>query len=151
MRGPPVRTGRLPAGRALRHALRASWLQEPLPLDPVGLAKRPELTAEVGHLAESLVGATLSAVPGLDVAHVAERAEEPEIDFVMSVGTVKVPLEVKYQRRVDPLRDTEGLRTFIERAANRAPFGLLITQTDSSAVEDPRIVPLPLSTLLLLR
>jgi len=133
------------------HALRASWLQEPLPLDPVALAKRPELTAEVEHLAESVVGAMLSSLPGLDVAHVPESAEEPEIDFVVSVGTVKVPLEVKYQRRVDPLRDTEGLRTFIERSANRAPFGLLITQTDSSAVEDPRIVSLPLSTLLLLR
>lgn len=44
---------------------------------------------------------------------------------MLSVGTAKIPLEVKYQRRIDPPRDTEGLRTFI--------------------------VSLPLSSLLLLR
>jgi len=60
-------------------------------------------------------------------------------------------LEVKYQRRIDPLADTEGLRTFIEKKVNHAPFGLLITQEDSGAVDDPRIVTLPLSTLMLLR
>lgn len=133
------------------HALRASWLQEVLPLEPVALADHPELATQVGHLAESVVGTSLCSVPGLDVAHVPERSGEPEIDFVLTLGTARIPIEVKYQRRLDPWRDTEALRTFVERAANRAPFGLLVTQVDDTPVEDPRIVALPLSSLLLLR
>jgi hypothetical protein len=70
---------------------------------------------------------------------------------VLTIGTRRIPLEVKYQRRIDPLADTEGLRAFIERRVNNAPFGLLVTQTDTDAVIDPRIVALPLSSLLLLR
>lgn len=80
-----------------------------------------------------------------------ERGGEPEIDFVLTTGTRRIPLEVKYQRRIDPLRDTEGLRTFIEKTANNAPFGVLVTQHDGVTIDDPRIVALPLSNLLLLR
>jgi len=133
------------------HALRASWLQEIVPLDPAALAQEPALTTEAGHLAESVVGATLSSIPGLDVAHVPERSGDPEVDFVLSVGMLRIPMEVKYQRRIDPLRDTEGLRTFMERAVNRAPFGLLIVQVDGTAIDDPRLVVVPLSSLMLLR
>jgi hypothetical protein len=59
--------------------------------------------------------------------------------------------EVKYQAKLDPMRDTEGLRSFIEKAVNNAPFGLLITQDDSPGIFDPRIVALPLASLMLLR
>ncbi len=69
----------------------------------------------------------------------------------MTVGTKRVPLEVKYQKRIDALRDTEGLRTFIENTSNNAPFAVLVTQTDMPPLDDPRIVTLPLSSLMLLR
>lgn len=108
---------------------------ELLPLDPTALAVQPEQTLHVGRLAAGVVGATLSAVAGLDVAHSPERSGEPEIDFVLSVGSVRIPLEAKYQRRVDPLRDTEGLRAFIERAVNRAPFGILVTHVDDDSAK----------------
>ncbi len=133
------------------HGLRASWLQELVPLDPAGLAANPHLTTLAGHIAESVVGATVSTIPSLDVAHLPERRGEPEIDFVLTVGTKRIPLEVKFQQRIDPLRDTEGLRTFLEKAVNNAPFGLLITQSDQFPVMDPRIVAMPLSTFMLLR
>lgn len=133
------------------HALRASWLQEFVPLDPVALSNATHLSDLAGHVAESVVGATLSTIHGLDVAHYPERANQSEIDFVLTIGIKRIPLEVKYQRRIDPLRDTECLRTFIENAANNAPFGVLVTQTDLDDVVDPRIVTLPLSTLMLLR
>jgi len=133
------------------HALRASWLEEIVPLDPDGLAREPHLTALAGHLAESVLGASLSTISHLDLAHVPGRTGEPEVDFVLTVGTRRIPVEVKYQRKIDPLRDTEGLRTFLEKAANNAPFGLLVTQTDVETVIDPRIVALPLSTMMLLR
>ena len=47
----------------------------------------------------------------------------------------------------DPLVGLPRLR----RWAYRAPFGLLLTQQDVTAVDDPRIVSLPLSTFLLLK
>jgi predicted AAA+ superfamily ATPase len=133
------------------HGLRASWLQEQVPLDPAGLRLRPELTSIAGHLAESVTGALLSTISGLDLAHFPERQNEPEVDFVLTIGVKRIPIEVKYQARIDPLSDTEGLRSFIEKSGNNAPFGLLITQTDGVAVVDPRIVTIPLSSLMLLR
>lgn len=133
------------------HGLRASWLQEQIPLAPMKLREEPALTAVAGHLAESVTGALLSTITGLDIAHFPERHGEPEVDFILTIGIKRIPVEVKYQARIDPLRDTEGLRSFIERAVNNAPFGLLITQDDSPGVVDPRVVSLPLSSLMLLR
>jgi hypothetical protein len=133
------------------HALRASWLRESVPIDPAGLEQNPHLTTLAGRVAESVAGAALSTIAGLGLAHLPERGDQPEVDFVITVGTKRVPVEVKYQRRIDPLADTEGLRTFLENRANNAPFGLLVSLTDTDAVTDPRIVTLPLSTLLLLR
>lgn len=134
------------------HGLRASWLQESIPLDPNVLAEQPDLMPLAGHLAESVVGSTLATVHGLDIAWLPERSGEPEVDFVLTIGATRIPLEVKYQRRLEPLRDTEGLRTFIEKSINRAPFGILVTQRDDFPTSlDPRIVALPLSSLMLLR
>ncbi|MCX5768720.1 MAG: AAA family ATPase [Candidatus Hydrogenedentes bacterium] len=133
------------------HGLRASWLQEVIPLSPEELSANPHLSGLAGHIAESVVGATLSTIGSLDLAHLPERDGEPEVDFILTIGTKRIPLEVKYQRKLDPLRDTEGLRTFIEKAVNNAPFGVVVTQDDGSGVDDPRIVTLPLSSLMLLR
>lgn len=134
------------------HVLRASWLQEFVPIDPEGLRQEPDLTALAGRLAESVCGAVLSTVAQIDLAWFPERPGEPELDFVMTIGTRRIPIEIKYQRRIDPLGDTEGLRTFMEKAANNAPFGLLITQADQEIPAlDPRIVAMPLSSLMLLR
>ena len=74
-----------------------------------------------------------------------------EVDFVLTIGAQRVPVEIKYQRRIDPLRDTLGIRSFMEKSVNNAAFGLLITQDDTASVDDPRIVSLPLSTCMLLR
>lgn len=133
------------------HGLRASWLQEYVPLTPEELRKNPDLTVMAGHLAESVVGSVLCSINGLDISHFPPRHGEPEVDFVITIGATRIPIEVKYQARVDQMRDTEGLRAFVEKTVNNAPFGLLITQTDDAKATDPRIVTLPLSTLMLLR
>jgi hypothetical protein len=59
------------------HGLRAIWLEEQIPLDPARLEASIELTDLAGHIAESVVGALLTGLPGLDVAHFPERATEP--------------------------------------------------------------------------
>ncbi len=133
------------------HGLRASWLQEIIPIDPAALLAEPHLHILAGRIAESVTGASLSTISHLDLSHLPARGDQPEIDFILTIGTKRIPLEVKYQKRIDPLRDTEGLRTFLEKSVNNAPFGILVTLTDTEEVVDPRIVTLPLSTLMLLR
>lgn len=133
------------------HGLRASWLQEVIPLSPDQLVANPHLTDLAGHIAESVVGAFLASMPALDIAHFPERATEPEVDFVLTVGERRIPIEVKYRRRVDTHRDTQGLRAFVEKAVYNAPFGLLITLDDGVQIPDPRIVPISMRSLLLMR
>ena len=94
---------------------------------------------------------SLSGVPHLDLPHFPERPAEPEVDFVLTVGDKRIPLEVKYRRRIDPHRDTLGLRSFLEKTHYNAPFGVLVTMDDGVAIPDPRIVAVSLPSLLLMR
>jgi predicted AAA+ superfamily ATPase len=103
-----------------------------------------------GRLAESTVGYFFRSIFGLDIAHFPERAAEKEVDFVLTVGEQRIPVEVKYRRRID-FGDTLGLRQMIEKTVYRAPFGILVTQGDDTVIDDPRIVSLPLASLLLMR
>lgn len=134
------------------HALRASWLQENIPLTPEGLRQSNySLSDLAGHVVESIAGYFLGNVPGLDLAHFPERGAEPEVDFAVTIGEKRIPIEVKYRQHIDPLRDTLGLRAFLEKRVYNAPFGLLVTLHDEVEIGDPRIIALPLSTLLLAR
>ena len=131
--------------------LRASWLEETVPLDPASLEKSPHLADLAGHLAESAVGAFLAGLPHLDLAHFPARPTEPEVDFVLTIGEKRIPLEVKYRRGIDPHRDTLGLRAFIEKSHYNAPFGLLVTMHDEVVLPDPRIISISLPSLLWMR
>lgn len=133
------------------HALRAAWLQEIIPIEAAELDRQPHLHALAGRVAESVAGYYLISLMGLEVAHAPGRGGEPEVDFVLTIGEKRIPVEVKYQCVIDPLRDTLGLRVFLERAANNAPFGLLVTRDDDTTVADPRIICLPLKSLLMVR
>lgn len=133
------------------HGLRASWLEESVPLDPVRLEEVPHLADLAGHIAESVTGAFLMGIPNLDVAHFPERPSEPEVDFVLTIGERRIPVEVKYRRRIDPIRDTLGLRSFLEKTHYNAPFAVLVTMLDDVEISDPRIVAVSLRSLLLTR
>ncbi|MFH0910327.1 MAG: DUF4143 domain-containing protein [Planctomycetota bacterium] len=133
------------------HALRAAWLQEIIPINPTDLDKQPQLYDLAGRVAESTTGYFLSSLGSLDMAHLPERGGDPEVDFILTIGEKRIPVEVKYRRMIDPLRDTLGLRAFIEKSGNNAPFGLLVTRDDETAADDPRIICLPLKSLLLVR
>jgi len=133
------------------HALRAAWLQEEIPIDVEGLAKSPHLSDLAGRIAESVLGYFLASIPNLDIAYHPARTTEEEVDFVITVGTRRIPVEVKYRRRIDPFEDTRGLRAFLEKTVYNAPLGLLVTLEDGVRVPDPRIVPISLSSLLWMR
>jgi len=132
------------------HALRAAWLQESIPLEPAELIRNPELADLAGHIAESAAGYFLASIPHLDVAHFPERAAEREVDFVVTVGDQRIPIEVKYRGRITS-EDVRGLQSFIEKPVYRAPFGILVTRDESPGTDDPRIISLPLSTLLFMK
>ncbi len=133
------------------HGLRASWLQEVVPIAPESLEESGHLSDLAGHLAESVTGYFLSGLPHLDLAHFPERGVEPEVDFVMTIGEKRIPVEVKYRRHIDWYHDTRGLRSFLEKTVYNAPFGILVTLQDGVESQDPRIVAIPLRTFLLLR
>lgn len=131
------------------HTLRASWLRERVPLAPDVLDASPELTMLAGHMAQSVLGATASVIRNLDTDRVPTPPREPDLDFVFTVGDQQIPVQVNYRRNIDPVRDTRGIRSFVEEPAKRAPFGLLITREDTPPIDDPRIVAMPLSTFML--
>ena len=132
------------------HALRAAWLQEQVPLSVAGLQAAPHLSDLAGRIAESAAGQSFKSVIDLGVHHFPERGSEPAVDFVLTIGDQRIPVEVKYQCRIDH-GDTRGLRAFIEKSVYNAPFGILVTLLDEPGSDDPRIVSMPLSTLLLMR
>lgn len=133
------------------HGLRAAWLQEVVPLDPDKLRLQPAMADLAGHIAEGAAGYILAGISHLDVAHFPERGPEPEVDYVLTIGEQRIPVEIKYRRRIDQHADTRGLRSFVERTVNNAPFGVLVTMLDDVAVDDPRIVAISLRSLLTLR
>lgn len=133
------------------HAIRAAWLGEVIPLDPCALDCTPHLYDLAGRIAESTVGYFFASLGSLSVAHLPARGYEPEVDFVLTIGEKRIPVEVKYRRTIDPLADTEGLRAFLENRSNNAPFGLLVTRFDTPPVMDPRIITIPLEALLIVR
>lgn len=132
------------------HALRAAWLQERVPLTPGALQASPHLSDLAGHIAESVAGQLFKSIINLDICHFPERGAEPEVDYVLTIGDQRIPVEIKYRRRI-AYGDSRGLRAFIEKSVYNAPFGILVTQGDEIASDDPRIVSLPLSSLLLMR
>jgi predicted AAA+ superfamily ATPase len=137
------------------HGLRAAWLGESVPLaGPVSTAS-PAGQDIAGRVAESIVGAYLCSMTGLEINHIPERTgpkAQREVDFVITVGGARIPIEVKYQSTLDPVRDTAGLRQFIDNSSYHASIGLLIHRDDQPDFQpDPRIIAIPLKTFLLLR
>jgi predicted AAA+ superfamily ATPase len=130
--------------------LRASWLTESVPLDPALLADRPEAADLAGRIAESVLGYFLSGIPHLGVTHFPPKAAEPEVDFVLTIGDRRIPVECKYRNKINH-DDTRGLRWFIEKTSHNASFGILVTQHENVRVDDPRVIALSLRDLLLLR
>lgn len=131
------------------HALRASWLQEHIPLNFQNEENNQDIATIAGYLAESIVGALFSSISGLDLSHLPAKSKDPEIDFVITIGDQRIPIEVKYRNSIREEHHS-GLRWFISNPINRAPFGILITKNQVESNDD-RIITIPLKNLLILR
>ncbi|MBI5863499.1 MAG: ATP-binding protein [Planctomycetes bacterium] len=133
------------------HFVRDGVLQETLPLDPDALRNCDQAVAtQVGHVLESVLGYYLHGIPGAELSWFPSRDNEPEVDLVLTIGTQRIPLEVKYQRGGVAESDAAGVRSFCGRAAYAAPFGLIVTQSAEGPVGGYAIA-IPASTFLLIR
>jgi predicted AAA+ superfamily ATPase len=133
------------------HFVRNGVLQETLPLDPDALKNCDEAVAtQVGHLIESVLGYFLKGIPGVEVSWFPERAKEPEVDLVLTIGTGRIPVEVKYRRSKPDKAALAGIESFCGKSAYAAPFGIIVTQTTEGPIGD-KAIALPASTFLLLR
>ena len=133
------------------HFVRYGILQETLPIDPEALKGCVEaVSGRVGPLMESILGYYLQGIPGVDLAWFPARTDEPEVDFVMTIGIARIPMEIKYRRDKPGASDLKGIESFCEKPAYAAQFGLIITQNTEGEIGDHTIA-IPASTLFLLR
>jgi len=131
------------------HFMRYALLREEVPLAPGKLKGKSEtLATQAGHLVEGIVGNLFAGTQGIDAFFFPERKEEPEVDFVLSIGIKHIPIEVKYRTKVKS-NDLVGLRSFCGKLHYDAPFGLVITQAQAGEIE-PGILAVPAKALLLL-
>ncbi len=132
------------------HFVRNGVLQETVPLDPKALKRCDEaVSAQVGHLIESVLGYFLKGIPGIELAWFPKRHDEPEIDLVLTIGTGRIPVEVKYRRDAPEKRELAGIDPFCSKPAYAAEFGLVITQTTEGPIKEQAIA-IPASTFLLI-
>jgi predicted AAA+ superfamily ATPase len=128
------------------HFVRSALLQEVVPLLPEELSQENEAVATVaGHIIESSAGYYLQGIPGLDVSWYPARQDEPEVDFILTIGTQRIPIEVKYRRDVAG----DNIDRFCSKPHHAAAFGIVVTQ-DLAAELSPTTIAVPASTFLLL-
>jgi predicted AAA+ superfamily ATPase len=133
------------------HFVRSGVLQETLPLDPDSLKNCDEAVAtQVGHVVESVLGYFLKGIPGVEVSWFPERAKEPEVDLVLTIGTGRIPVEIKYRRSKPDKAALAGIESFCAKSAYAAPFGIIVSQTTEGPIGDTALA-VPASTFLLLR
>ncbi len=132
------------------HFVREAWLQESVPIDPGVLRTADQTVATVaGSIIESIIGYYLKGVPELEVAWFPQRRDEPEIDFVLTLGSKRIPIEVKYTRGSPGNSDIAGLESFCAQPKYNAPFGLLVTQEFAGPIGD-RVIAIPAPQFLCL-
>lgn len=133
------------------HFVRNGILQETLPIDPEALKGCTEaVSTRVGHLIESVIGYYLKGIPGVELSWFPARTDEPEVDYVLTIGTNRIPMEIKYRRDNPTVANRSGIEAFCKKPAYAASFGLMITQGTEGELTD-HILAVPASTLLLLR
>ena len=133
------------------HFVREAWSQEKIPILPKELARANQaVSTRAGHIIESDIGYYLRGIPGLSVSWFPARPSEPEVDFVLTIGLQRIPIEVKYCRGKPGHMELAGLRSFCSQEKYNAPFGLLITQKDAGELDDSTIA-IPAYVLLSVR
>lgn len=133
------------------HFVRDRFLQESVPLAPEELRTRaPQVSTLAGHLIESTLGYYLAGIPGIDLSWFPERQDEPEVDYIVTLGSKRIPIEIKYKRGSLRPPDWRGVKSFAGHEAYGASFGVVVTQ-DEAGLMGNGIIAVPASSFLLLR
>lgn len=133
------------------HFVRNGMLQESLPIDPDELADcNQSVSTQAGHLVESILGYYFKGIPGIEISWFPTRSHEPEIDYVITIGTNRIPIEIKYRRGKPKLSDAAGIEAFCGKPAYSANFGLMVTQDEEGPI-GKNALAIPLATFLMLR
>jgi len=131
------------------HAIRKAWLKEEIPL--YGTEGNADLA---GHVIEGIVGNFFKSIKQLGVSYfpaVGKKEDtEDEVDFILEIGASHIPVEVKYQNNPQL---GKGLKSFLNKEAYNAPFGLVITKEECVVdhFHDERIIPISAKRLLMLK
>jgi len=129
------------------HAVRAALLQEKVSLHDIeNTAGGKDLA---GRIMESIIGYYLCGFNDLDVAHFPERSTEPEVDYVLTIGETRIPVEVKYRDNARSEDNLKGLISFLSKRHYNAKFGILVTQDESGKIGN-NIFAIPAKRFLLL-
>ena len=131
------------------HAIRKAWLKEDIPL--YGTNVNADLA---GHIIEGIVGCFFKSIKQLGVSYFPAvgkgKDAEEEVDFILEIGIYHIPVEVKYRNKPEL---GKGLKSFLDKEAYHAPFGLVITKEElpTDFFNDERIIPLSAKRLLMLK
>jgi predicted AAA+ superfamily ATPase len=133
------------------HFVREGWLQETIPIAPRMLAGADQAVSTMaGHIIESEIGYYLKGISGVDVSWFPQRKDEPEVDFIVTIGMHRLPIEVKYRRGRPGGADLAGIQSFCAQTKYNAPFGLVITQELSGRL-DKNTIAVPAYAFLALQ
>lgn len=133
------------------HFVRDGVLEETVPLHPAALRDRDNAVwTQAGFIIESVLGYFLKGIPGVGLRWFPERTKEPEVDFVLAIGSRRIPLEVKYRRGTPGNAEVAGIESFCARPAYEASFGLIVTQSAEGPIGNSALA-VPASTFLLLK
>lgn len=124
------------------HALRRATLGE-----YVSLVEGNSATNDlVGSLVEGMIGAYLSLFSKIYLNYLPSKEAEDEVDFVITLGSIRIPIEVKYQNNPTVSR---GIKQYLEKPEHNAKFGLLLTK--NTYWVKGNIIAIPVKNFLLLR
>ena len=130
------------------HFIRQAWLQEVVPISSRLLEDATESVSTLaGQIIEGIIGYHLNTISGLDIAWFPARQKEPEIDYVLTMGLKRLPIEVKYRRGKPKNGDLAGIKEFCRQKKYNAEFGLVITQEYTGSIGDT-VIAIPASTFL---
>ncbi|MGW8255847.1 MAG: ATP-binding protein [Thermoguttaceae bacterium] len=130
------------------HFIRQACLQEVVPISPRLLEDAHESVSTLaGQIIESIIGYNLKTISDLEIAWFPARRTEPEIDYVLTMGLKRLPIEVKYRRGKPKNGDLAGIKKFCSQEKYNAEFGLVITQEYAGAIGN-NVIAIPASIFL---
>ena len=113
---------------------------------------RSQVESEIGKMAETVVvdhcrrlRYRLHPRSEFEVSY--WRNKSTEVDVVLDLGNLVIPIEVKYRESIGRGKDRKGLRCFLEENEG-TDFGIIVSKDELSLEENILAIPLWLFLLI---